>query len=571
MARGSADRSPPRSGGRAGLGEWPRTLRRAAWASPLYSLALGRSAPRDLRLVPADPWPGDADRGQALIAGHYSFAGTTSEGEEPLWLPLGAEPEYVAALHSFEWLRDLRAVGGDGARRHARRLVDAWIARHDRWHPLAWRADVLGTRIATWLGTHDFFCASADDAFQDRVFAALARQLRHLMRDAPGEAEGVGRIAALKGLAFGLLAVPGAEHRLPRALDLLAREVDRQILPDGGHVSRDPAALMTALRHLAELRTALRAARVDMPEGLQHGIDRMAPALRFFRHGDGALALFHGGGEGGALMVDTVLTQADARGRPLKSARHSGFERLLAGRTLVVMDVGVPPRGVADQAHASPLAFELSSGRERMIVNCGPWPGPFSGKEGASWRSALRGTPAHSTLTLSDTDAVPIDAGPVPAAVPGPVRPPVILKSDRREEDGATAVEAWHDGYVPAFGLVHGRRLALAAAGDSLTGEDVLTLPEDGPGHRGGMRFAVRFHLHPACQVSLTGAEDSALIRLAGGTGWWFDAEGAPLTVEESLYFGTGERRRTRQLVISGVTDPEGLHLTWRLRRDRRE
>jgi len=558
-------------GGRGGLADLPRTLRRAAWASPLYSLALGRTVPRDLRLVPADPWPGDADRGQALLAGRYDFAGTLTEGEEPLWLPYGAEPAYVAALHGFEWLRDLRAVGGDAARRHARRLVDAWIARHDRWHPTVWRADILGTRIATWLGTHDFFCASADDAFQDRVFAALARQLRHLMRDAPGEAEGVGRIAALKGLVFGLLAVPGGEARLPRALAQLAREVDGQILPDGGHVSRDPARLATALRHLAELRTALRAARVEMPESLQHAIDRMAPAVRFFRHGDGGLALYHGGGEVGALMVDTVLTQADARGRPLKSARHSGFERLLAGRTLVLVDVGVPPPGAAATAHASPLAFEMSCGRERVVVNCGAWPGPFSGYGGASWASALRGTPAHSALTLSDTDAVPIAAGPVPTAVPGPVRPPVILKAERREEDGATAVEARHDGYVPAFGLVHGRRLALSAAGDALTGEDVLSVPADGPGHRGGMRFAVRFHLHPGCQVSLTGSAGSALIRLPGGTGWWFDAEGAPLSVEDSLYFGTGDRRRTVQLVIGGLTDPEGLHLTWRLRRDRRE
>ena len=75
---------------------------------------------------------------------------------------------WLAELHGFDWLRDLRAVGGDAARRRARDLVGDWIERQTSWQEIAWRPDVLATRLHAWLGQHDFFCASADDLYRRR-------------------------------------------------------------------------------------------------------------------------------------------------------------------------------------------------------------------------------------------------------------------------------------------------------------------------------------------------------------------------------------------------------------------
>ena len=102
-------------------------------------------------------------------------------------------------------------------------------------------------------------------------------------------------LSAVRGLAFGGLCLPGCEKALGQALRLLDRELPPQVLPDGGHIERNPERHMLVLRHLIDIRTVLRAARHEVPEVLQHAIDRMAPVLRFFRHGDGGLALFNGG------------------------------------------------------------------------------------------------------------------------------------------------------------------------------------------------------------------------------------------------------------------------------------
>jgi hypothetical protein len=42
----------------------------------------------------------------------------------------------------------------------------------------------------------------------------------------------------------------------------------------------------------------------------------------------------------------------------------------------------------------------MSVGRDRVIVNCGAAPAAEAG-----WRDALRGTAAHSTLILADTNS----------------------------------------------------------------------------------------------------------------------------------------------------------------------
>lgn len=526
-----------------------------AFRNPLYGLTLAGRVPSALSCVPNDPWPGDADAGGELLEGRYRFAGTLVEAEEPPWSHAGTHPAWHAAINGFEWLRDLRAVGGDTARRHARALITSWLDRNHGWREESWTPDILGMRIATWIGLHDFYCSSADDAFRARVFESLARQARHLGRATPGTLAGVRLIAAVKGLVFAGVALPGAERGLVAGLRLLERELPRQVLPDGGQAERSPETHLHVLRHLIDMRAALRAAKAEMPEALQHAIDRMTPALRFFRHGDGALALFNGGQEGEGALVDAVLAQSDARGRPLKSMPHSGFERMLAGRTLVLMDVGrPPPPGLDARAHAGTLAFEMSVGRERLIVNCGSHPCPTG-----PWRSGLAATAAHSTVTVEETNSAEVLEGG------GIGRRPGRVSCERVESDGATLVEAGHDGYQRGFRLAHRRRLYLADNGEDLRGEDVL----EGPA---GHAFTVRFHLHPSVQVSLIQNGTAALLRLPGGTGWRLRATGGRLGLAESVHLASGEdARRTSQITLSGTTHPDRTAVKWALRREKKQ
>src|SRR3546814_7727404 len=101
-----------------------------------------------------------------------------------------------------------------------------------------------------------------------------------------------------------------------------------------------------------------------------------------------------------------VLQRAASGKGPLQSAPAGVFQRRQAGRALVLVDCGRPPPPGYDRlAHVGTLSFEMSVGRERLIVNCGAQGGTQSGGWGpgaGEWRAAQRSTAAHSTATLGD-------------------------------------------------------------------------------------------------------------------------------------------------------------------------
>lgn len=547
-------------------------LKRPVFALPIYRYSLTGAAPTALAATPPDPWPGDAGRGAEIVQGVFDLAGQRLANPAPLWSPAGAGAAWRAELHGFAWLRDLRAVGGDGARRVARELVGDWLDSHGRWSALAWDPLIGGRRLANWLGAYEFFAASAAVDYRHRLFRSMARQAQHLHRVLPAGLAGGELIAALKGLIAAGACLPGGEAWKRRGLAILERELPRQILADGGHAARSPASHLAVLRDLIDLRATLH--KAELHEGSQSGgqsggqsgdpsgapaalhetIERMAPVLRMFRHGDGGLALFNGAREDEGWRVDMVLQRAGGRRRALSEAPESGFQRLRAGRATVLVDAGTPPPpGLDSTAHAGTSAIEFSIGRERLIVGCGARP------DDPAWRRAQRATAAHSTLVLGDTNSSEVLAGP------GLGRRAEVTRCRREESEGATWLEVVHDGYRHGFGQIHRRRLYLTADGGDLRGEDRLD-----PCRRSarGAPFAIRFHLHPDVQASLSQDGAAAILRLPKGGGWCLRAGGAVLGLEPTIYLGRdGEIRRGQQVVLSGHCTPQGSKVKWAIKR----
>jgi uncharacterized heparinase superfamily protein len=540
-----------------------RRVAEAFYASPVYNLLLRGRHPHGLEVVPPDPWPGDADQADALFQGRYRFAGVevTAPNAAPWEACHGDAPEsWIEEMQGFAWLRHFAARGGDAAKRQARGLVDSWIRRYPQWDALAWRPDLIGRRLMSWASHGDFIVLNTELTYRSRVLDSMARQARHLSRAVLLAPEGAPRLTAIIGLAFAGLALPDGRRRLGYALRLLERELGEQILGDGGHVSRNPTLHMAMLRDLVALRAALIEGHHDVPQPVQNAIDRMAPMLRFYRHGDGGLALFNGSREQGDGDVDITLAQAEARGQPLSSAPHTGFERLTRNRVILLMDTGAPPPATAGTIpHAGMLSFEMSAGKNRVVVNCGA---PESG--GGEWSAALRATAAHSTLTVADASQFE------PEAL---LRPVVTVTRRREEGDGNTLVDAAHDGYRDRFGIDHRRRLFLDESGNDVRGEDTLAAVHSGRGRRKAAKredltFAARFHLHPAVTAGMQ-EDDSVLLQLPGGNDWRFVAAGGTVSVEESVYLGNGEPRRCRQIVITGILgkEDEEAVVKWALRR----
>ena len=512
-----------------------------------YHRTLSGRKPRQLEFSAQNPWPGDAKRGAELFRGEFCFAGHVETAPDALWRPKTAPDEWIAALHGFDWLADLHAVGGEAARARARELVESWIKTESRWRARTWRPDVTAARLINWLGHAEFLFAGTEGELAARWLDHVARQGRHLRRVAPLLDSGFERLLVIKALIYAGICLPSEARRLAKWMALLTTEIELQIAHDGGHVSRSPAVHFAVFRHLVDLRIALREARAEVPVALQNAIDRMAPMVRFYRHGDGGMCLFNDTNEGENWLVDVVLTQAEARGKPLESALHTGYERIAINRSLVVMDTGpIAPPGLDAHAHAGALSFEMSVGKDRMIVNCGAHTGAQR-----EWKEVQRTTAAHSTLTIDDINSAEL----LPGAIVG-ARPKMVAAA-RRDSDGNVWIDGEIIGYAGFSRLIHRRRLYLAANGGDLRGEDSLA----GAGRR---KFAVRFHLHPTVTASLAQDGESVLLRLGDGGGWRFRASGGATGLQESVYLGMeGETRRTEQIVVSGAALDGEAQVKW--------
>src|SRR5207248_9087431 len=167
---------------------------------------------------------------------------------------------------------------------------------------------------------------------------------------------------------FAALCMAGQHRHIRSASKRLGEELTRQVLPDGGHIGRNPGALIELLVDLLPLRTTFTARNIAPPPTLLNAIDRMMPMLRFFRHGDGNFALFNGMGPTQADLITTILAYDDARGAPLANAPHSGYQRIECAGSIVVMDTGrAPPIEVSQEAHAGCLSFEFSARQSRIV------------------------------------------------------------------------------------------------------------------------------------------------------------------------------------------------------------
>ncbi len=534
-----------------------QTIGRLTYRSGIYNWTLGGAPHYSLTFKPVDPWPGDLDKGRALTRGVFELHGQTLNAKGCFWEPLDKDPHWMDYLHKFEWMRDLRALGGDEARFACRAYIDEWLKYYYYWNEDAWDPARTGRRLAMWLSLYDFYAESADEEFQDRLLESILRQARHLYRIMPMSLHGIPALESLMGLVYSGLALPDGERWLDYALKSMAEEASHQILSDGGHISRNPQTLLEAVMLLSDVRRAILGSGYALPERIQHALDRTSAALRFFRMSDKGFCLFNGAQEGDSSLLDKVILQSGSKGKIPRSLYQSGYERISQGRTLLVVDTGkLPPHPDDRHAHVAPGAFEMLVGRERVFVSCGSHP------VDEKWQDMLRNTAAHNALTIDHRNAVELRKN-------GHLgRRPKKSESFREDlSDGSCLFTVSHDGYVPVNGLVHTRRLYVNARGDDIRGEDTLTTKTGTLARNAGV--TLRFHLHPRVMVSLIKEGEEALLRLPNGHGWRFYHEGTSLTLENSVYLGDGiYPRKTKQLVLNCEMDEPSCVVQWAVQKE---
>ncbi|HEV2078555.1 MAG TPA: heparinase II/III family protein [Allosphingosinicella sp.] len=538
-------------------------LHRLAWKTPFHSLRLRGRFPLKLLAVPKDPIAGDKAAGLEIMRGTIAHGGK-SVGVAKIDFNDPALPPHLSDhIQSFAWLRDVAAAATrERAAQLCEHLVREWLSQcGGRVAENGWRSDLWARRIFFWAAYAPYILSSRDLVYRSAVLNAMARGSRHLDRGAGKAPPGVARVTAWAGVITSSLVIQGGPARLKKGEAGLIRSLGDALHDDGGLVSRSPTEQLALVEILAQLRSAYAAARKQMPEPVADALSRSARALLGVSLGDGALGSWQGGNPSSRFRVAAAIEGAAQPARPLQQARGWGYQRLEAKKTVLVLDAAPPPPARALKGgSASTLAFEMSDGANRLVVNCGGV-GEADDALPAEVVQALRTTAAHSTLTIADRNSTAVlDDGTLGKGV-------AEVEISRSSQGGINRVEASHDGYARRFGLIHRRHLELGGDGLELSGEDLLEV-------RGRRRrsadlgFAVRFHLGPLVEVTSTADGQGALLRIRGGGAWRFRCRGGVFSIEKSLWVdGAAHPHRTQQLVISGAVPVDGAAIAWSFKR----
>lgn len=535
---------------------------RLTWRTPLHAMRLKGRYPLKLLAVPVDPLPGSRQAGQWMKAGTLRWRGESVALDAVTFDDPALSRGLADYLQRFEWLRDLAALGDrQSCAPIAERLMRIWLARHgETVSDDGWRPDLVGWRTLYWAAHAPLILSSSDLVYRSAVLNALARGARHLDRGADRAPQGNARLAAWAGIVAAGLLIPGGDPRRNFGEAGFQRALLAAFSDDGGVVSRSPVDQMEGVALLAMLARTYDARGEAAPAFIADMTLRAVAALHGVTLGDGALSSWQGSGPVAREAVDAVIAASGVRTRPLRQSRDWGYQRMAGGSTVVIFDAAPPPASrIGGGGCASTLAFEVSDGAQRLIVNCGGARGTAALPEALA--SGLRTTAAHSTLVVGDSNSTAVHAdGTLGAGVRA-------VELDRHELETGSRIEASHDGYAKRFGFIHKRTLALSSNGRELHGEDAL-LPAPRRRRASGAGFAIRFHVAPGVEITPTADGQAALLRIDHGPLWQFRCKGGALSIEESLWIdASGRGVPTQQFVVTGDASAGGASVGWLLKR----
>jgi uncharacterized heparinase superfamily protein len=536
-------------------------VKKLARGSLLSRLKASRQ-PLKLVAVPRDHVTGDRNRGEALLAGKFSVGSESLSLIDLDFQEVAGRDVISEQLESFSWLRDLAAAASrEKGARLAEAILGRWLIAHGSRIDQAWAPHLWGERILYWTAYAPYILSSGDGGYRSALLNTLARGARHLDGNADKAPAGLKRVTAWCGVVAAGLLVQGGVPRVARGEAGLARALAGAQFEDGGLVSRSPFEQLLLVDRLGLLRSCYFAAKQTIPEGIEAAAAASLAALHGITLGDGALSSWQGCNPGEPSRLTALVEGCGLRARPLRNARGWGYQRMSALGTVLVLDAAPPPpQKIAAQGSASTLAFEMSDGAQRLIVNCGG-PGPPPNALPEELVEGLRTTAAHSTLVLADTNSTNI----LPDGSLGKGVEDVAI--ERSEDNDASRLEASHDGYAKAFGMIHKRSLMLGNDGKELRGADQL-IAKGRKRIRDVAAYAVRFHLAPGVEPVITADGMGAILRSRGAPPWNFRCRGGSLAVEESLWIdGRGQPKRTNQLVIVGEISALGGEIGWQFRR----
>lgn len=366
-------------------------------------------------------------------------------------------------------------------------LIERWIQENPPAQGNGWESYTLSLRSVNWM---KWLMAGNEPV--PGMLHSLAIQIRYLYKRLEVHLLGNHLLANAKALVFAGLFFEGKEAKrwLRKGLTCMHRELKEQVLADGGHFELSPMYQGIILEDVLDLVNVFNAYGERAPTQWRDLSDAMSRWLNVMCHPDEDIAFFNDAALG---MAPTVRELNAYRQRlqheietsissPFTYLADSGYCRMQSGPAVLIADIAeVGASYQPGHAHADTLSFELSLGRQRVMVNSGTSL-YAEGKE----RCRQRSSKAHNTLVINDQDSSQVWKS---FRVAKRAR---VQNIDMQPTQQERMLTASHDGYYKTHKVLHTRTWRMR--------ENELII-QDYVSGTGEHKIELFFHLHPDIQA----------------------------------------------------------------------
>ena len=503
--------------------------------------------------------PGPLSIGNTAVAdkicqGEFFIFGNTLQLEDKvIWDHSLKNIENYEDLHGFTWLDDLAARGDSAAIEIAQKWIFSWIEKYGSGSGAGWRPNLTGKRLIRLIHHEEIILHELPEKKISTYFRFIYKQANFLSKRFYKTHEINMNFEAIVGLIYCGLYVEGFDSFITVATEYLSRECRDKIDEDGGILSRNPEELLEIFTYLVWIAHGLHDANWTPSQAHIDAINRIAPTLRHLRHTNGDLCRFNGSLGKYSGELDRYLFLSGNKKKTTKILKM-GYARLEGGRTSIIQDAGrLPNLFQSNLAHASVLGFELTHGRQPLIVNCG------SGANfGLDWRKAGRATQSHSTFCIKGqssaklTRSLSYNSKLTDFLSQGPTE----VVTNKSKVTGGTELTVSHDAYASKFSVNLERKLELSDNGEILIGNDQIALLSTRDRSKeissDDLEYEVRFQFHPEVTVQILD-NDVVKINSKYAGAWILEALNLTPSIQPSYYFSEGNSSPipTKQVVFS--------------------
>ena len=313
-------------------------------------------------------------------------------------------------LYNLHYFDDLNALGASQRKEWHNQLVVRWINENNVGKGVGWEPYPTSLRIVNWIKWH-----LSESKLSDTCVQSLALQARWLYKRIEWHILGNHLFSNAKALVFAGIFFSNKESQiwLKKGLKIIDKELNEQVLADGGNFERSPMYHAIFLEDLLDLVNTARVypnviSEVQVNKWIKV-TKSMLKWLNTMVHPDGDIAFFNDAAIGIAPNLNQLVMYAKRLGINYYSSKfdrvthlsRSGYIRLTSKKAVALLDVApIGPDYLPGHAHADTLSFELSLFGQRLLVNSGT-----SEYGASSVRQYERSTKAHNTVMINEENS----------------------------------------------------------------------------------------------------------------------------------------------------------------------